>query len=309
MEPYNATGAPLRQEEKEEELSLGGLPSPGLTVGRRGPGRDPADQEVLLWLPYALLSLVLVGLLVASFLRFHVRNGYKYRRRREQLRRDLNAARSIILHSQTVHRRPRSGSRQQRVNEPRDGMTSLSSSAPHVAWSDFFEGNPRKTPKPEVTSARSTSGNSRRHSRCRKMALPKDSDRTAPDILEQFRSSVCRRSRTKQRRTSVVFNSNMNGSMVNVQCGDRESLRTFRKTSSGLDLTLTSAFHLSSRRGHSSIRHASRRPNIWTVQTDYRPKLPLSGLGVLDSGNSGIDDDDHDVMIQVAPEYPKHLDK
>lgn len=53
-------------------------------------GGDPVHDEslipgILLWLPYTAFSIVLLGLMFASFVHFHSRRGHKYRQRREQL--------------------------------------------------------------------------------------------------------------------------------------------------------------------------------------------------------------------------------
>ncbi len=43
----------------------------------------------LLWLPYVVLSVVLLSLMLISFWRFHVKHGHKYQRRRDELWRKL----------------------------------------------------------------------------------------------------------------------------------------------------------------------------------------------------------------------------
>ena len=44
-------------------------------------GRDlGAPSSLALWLPHTAISLLLLALLIASFLRFHCKHGYKYRK-------------------------------------------------------------------------------------------------------------------------------------------------------------------------------------------------------------------------------------
>ena len=44
----------------------------------------------ILWLPYVIFSLLIITLILVSFIRFHIKNGHKYKRRRAELWKRLN---------------------------------------------------------------------------------------------------------------------------------------------------------------------------------------------------------------------------
>ncbi|KAK2163347.1 hypothetical protein LSH36_81g04035 [Paralvinella palmiformis] len=116
-----------------------------------------------IWVPYVIFSLVLVSLMVGSFVRFHKKNGHKYKRRRAELWRQLNMQNIL---NQVVGA----------ATSPPNGGVTMSAGDDH-----------RHRAKPSTS-----------------------------------------KSGGRKSRRPLVFNSNMNGSMVDVRCGLSESLSTFR---------------------------------------------------------------------------------
>lgn len=261
---------------------------------------DIGIPVVLLWLPYTTLSLVLIGLMVVSFIRFHFKHGHKYRRRREQFWRELNVQ-DILRGTQTD--RPR-------LPRPTDRIDRLipgSNNPPQFAWTDTVQGGGgdiyRVTEHPPLPQGGATDTRSsvarqqmatldaRRRPKM-SLAEAETSLRRRRSLLEHFRSSLCSRKR-KLTRLPVSFSSNLNGSMVNIRCGEKESLSTFQ-ISRGLDSGSNPGLRQLNRDGH-----AQRRPDIWTVQSGYRPKLLSAVSGTFGSSNSAVAGDEVSLLTQT----------
>lgn len=262
---------------------------------------DIGIPVVLLWLPYTTLSLVLIGLMVVSFIRFHFKHGHKYRRRRELFWKELNV--QDILRGGGPHAQ---GNRRGEMPRSTDRVDRLlgSNTPPQFAWTDTVQPGGdiyRATKRPPLPpdGAADTRGSSARQQmatldarRLPKMSLAEadSSLRRRRGLLDHFRSSVCYRQR-KRTRLPVAFSSNMNGSMVNIKCGENESLSTFRM-SRGLDSGSNSGpKQQQNRYGQVVSGHAQRRPDIWTVQSGYKPKLLSAVSGTFGSSNSAVTGD------------------
>lgn len=139
----------------------------------------------LIWVPYAILSLVLVSLMVTSFYRFHRKHGHKYKRRREELWKQLNMGELLSPGQDRGATLPPNGGVNMRL--PRE-EPSLS------------HAQPSQQQPPKASSSR---GNTK------------------------SKSSQPSSSGGKRHRRPLVFTSNLNGSMVDVRCGETDSLKTF----------------------------------------------------------------------------------
>lgn len=266
---------------------------------------DIGIPVVLLWLPYTTLSLVLIGLMAVSFIRFHFKHGHKYRRRREQFWRELNVQ-DILRGAQTQSDQHPRG--MPRPTDRIDGLPPGSNIPPQFAWTDTIRGDDdiyreKNHPTSPQGGATDTGSSSARHQmaaldarRHPKMSLAEaeSSLRRSRSLLERFRSSVYSR-KWRRTRLPVAFCSNLNGSMVNIRCGEKESLSTFQ-TASGLSLGSNSVPRQPSRHGQVTSGHAQRKPDIWTVQGGYKPKM-LSGT--FGSSNSAVAIDEVSLITQT----------
>jgi len=66
----------------QQHAAAASYASPSSSTTRTTTGSSGGLPVALLWLPYAALTLFLTALLVASFVHFHCKNGHKYKRRR-----------------------------------------------------------------------------------------------------------------------------------------------------------------------------------------------------------------------------------
>ena len=171
----------------------------------------------LIWVPYVVFSVILIGLMVTSFYRFHRKHGHKYRRRRAELWRQLNVTDIFnqFQNQTTGAMLPPNGGVNMRV--PIEAPTPSYSQPPPAPQpssshhdSYFIHSNP-------VThSSRDSHGN---RSSSYHGSKSKSSSKA---------STSGGASSSKRHRRPLVFTSNVNGSMVDVRCGESDSLKTFR---------------------------------------------------------------------------------
>ena len=114
----------------------------------------------------------------------------------------------------------------------------------------------------------------------------------AVDAWQQVHASIFVKKKLLDvgRRRPPVFSTNANGSMVNIRCGEHESLTTFQQpqTSTGSAAGLVGrmaaedelAIHARVKGGRSSSKRyvdgARRPPEVWTTHTCYRPMLQMT---------------------------------
>ena len=231
----------------------------------------------LIWLPYVGLTLLLLAMMCLSFVHYHRKNGHKYRRRREELLKQFGDGVTVETPAnggftispeqpvnpfhhrppkQNPHFQPSSSSiesqlytvRSKKSDEDskqalnRQNSSSIfrqisapqSSSSKQPAYSP--RGVPLVTPKPQPQSAPPT--------------YPPPQYPPQPLYSKHGRAADSG-SHARRHKRPLVFTTNLNGSMVDIRCGVKESHRTFKpKSSRSTSLPTTSIWtlpHLSAR--------------------------------------------------------------
>lgn len=232
----------------------------GQRAGSAGP-TPPATKEgddwptaggipvFILWLPYTALTALLLGLMLASFIRFHRKRLRKFRSRKELLWRQLDVQEFLLEQRQEPF--PPNG------NLLPPAATILPISPAGVANDDRkhcrqVAGNGRRNTSLEAPYAHSdpqVSPARRSHARRQASTASRSSDRQVsraehwrtsdetrakrlvPEVarnrLSRMRLPDAETENACRKRNSVVFITNINGSMVNLRCGEPDGLDPF----------------------------------------------------------------------------------
>lgn len=220
---------------------------------------------VLLWLPYTALTALLLGLMLASFIRFHRKRLRKFRSRKEQLWRQLDVQEFLEeqrleeQQQQQQERLPPNGNllppailpppappprapspRQNRRQAAGNGRRNTSLEALHAHPSsdrDRQVATPPTSCRSVVTrqvSRGAAGGEHHRTSDQETTSRRKRSPMTSVTEVTRDRHEHARRAapagtgNAPRKRNSVVFITNINGSMVNLRCGEPDALDPFQ---------------------------------------------------------------------------------
>lgn len=180
-----------------------------------------ALSSILLWLPYLIFTVVLLGLIVVSFLRFHCQRGHQYRRRQAELNDKLQT--TAGNHHDTLHLLPTSGEAGGAPLRQPNGTAPPSGVPQHMnLFVQYSQLHPGPGDEPEVGGRRrgeaSTSGGNNSESKTSSVhrtgnASKKQPQGGAGDVTA---------------RRPLVFTFNVNGSMVDIRCDEEERTNTFR---------------------------------------------------------------------------------
>lgn len=268
---------------------------------------------MLLWLPYTALTALLLGLMVASFVRFHKKRLRKFEARKEQLWRQLDVQEFLLQQRQDEETFPPNGN----LLPPTAILPRLLPSTPDddddrsqghrgakerqrrrshslgISFDGRFEPIVHRTinhcmppshqnirPAARHTGDASLSCFDQRRPgasiRWEKGFHPHQSRRRLPTTpppptgdgprLRQPKCLSSERNDDRKRRNTVVFITNINGSMVNLRCGEPDSLDPFQGRRCFWS-TKNNEVRRPIRRliDVSCLRHPLQRPEIWTT--------------------------------------------
>ena len=174
---------------------------------------DEGNKLPLLWIPYVILTCVIVGLMAASFMRFHKKNGHKYQRRRMELLRQVNMQKILNqIPDQLTHPGQLLPGQLLPSHLPANGGT--------VGASIPSRTDPERTTTTGNNSQRRSSTKSSKSSKSNKSNHPHNPNANHNSISS---SSGGNGNRTAKRHTRpLMFTHNSNGSMVDLRCVNRE---------------------------------------------------------------------------------------
>ena len=165
-----------------------------------------AESNVsLLWIPYVILTCIIVGLMALSFLRFHRKNGHKYQRRRMEMLKQVNMQKFLTqIQDQVTHD----------AHLPSNGGTVRST----------VQQQPPPDPPPTTQAQQTTTTKTRRSST--KSNTHNNHHNNHPNNHNSISSSGAGSRSTKRHTRPLMFTHNSNGSMVDLRCVNRECVYT-----------------------------------------------------------------------------------
>ena len=214
-----------------------------------------SDKLKLLWIPYVILTCIIVGLMAASFIRFHKKNSHKYQRRRMELLRQVNMHTLLNqIQDQVTH----SGQLLQGQFPANGGPVGASVPV------RFEQG---RTTTTGSSSARRSSTKSSKSSKSSNKSNHHNSNVNHNNIGP---SSGGNGNKTGKRHIRpLMFAHNSNGSMVDLRCVNREcEVKSPFQGPSSCPVQITDTHSPT----HMSTKHPSSAP---VIQTPFNTKPPL----------------------------------
>lgn len=258
---------------------------------------------VLLWLPYTALTALLLGLMLASFIRFHRKRLRKFRSRKDQLWRQLDV--QEFLQEQRRELLPPNGNllppaaailppaTSQAVDDDRQNRRQMAGNGrrntPLEALHAHSDREVSLACRPDTRQVSPASRSSSRqvargeHRRTSDETRRKrSSTTTVPEVTRRDRPPHVRRAaagtgNAARKRNSVVFITNINGSMVNLRCGEPDALDPFQGRrcfwAVGERRPSTACPPIRTLVEPPCLRHPVARPAIWTTAFSYDPDM------------------------------------
>ena len=201
----------------------------------------------LIWVPYLVLTLIILSLMIASFVRFHIKHGHKYLRRREELMlRHNQAAAAAQAAARGENKPPPNGGPTLTLSPnnptgvpPHSAQQTASSSStttnnhhstinhhrhlPREPPGIHTTGGPRGLPPPHKVVSSSSSKVALHHPH---HALP----RSASAAAANKKTLASTGPRHARRNRPIAFTRNANGSMVDLRVAGVDSVTMFKSS-------------------------------------------------------------------------------
>lgn len=246
---------------------------PGPPLVHDGGGEDEETTRSgipirLIWVPYLVLTLIIISLMIASFVRFHVKHGHKYLRRREELmlrhhQRTQAAAEAAAASTQNPQSPPPNGGPNLTVT-----IVPTPTTIPPVKPSNDNHLMNHHRPPPTGNSHRRANPNNHRSL----------NNRLPPPHKINSKHSSGNVKKTRRRNRPIAFARNSNGSMVDLRVAGVDSVSMFK-----------SSF---------STAASRRQPIHWSLPERGRPP-PYTSISSPGSGLSD-EEDDHVLLIHQS---------
>lgn len=193
----------------------------------------PPTITALLWLPYAVFTIVLLALIALSFVRFHCQRGHQYRRRQAELADKLNPNVQDALRllppdasGPPSGQGPTTGVLSRQPNGGAPGADVPEHLNLFVQYSQVHPSYERHKGEASGNGGTRKDGNGPTPSTKRTTFSLQNAQTPLPDGAKK--QTQTQRGAGAANKRPLLFTFNINGSMVDIRCGEEERTNTFR---------------------------------------------------------------------------------